>query len=246
MVRRLPEWLRKGGSKKRATTQLGTKLRSSIPNSICEEAKCPNRSECFAKGVLTFMILGTTCTRNCGFCSVAHGQPLPHQESDITNAGSWNLHTNLEPNDRLLQTINGKTERGSCKIQYPKKIYCSYKLKHNKVLVSNGKSLVIKSDHINQYYYYPLKSTPFELLLDKNFILNHIKKSKLKVANEKYYYFTINKNNYEINVFFNNNNYKLMGWQTEDIYQNLIITFIYDLKINSNINKKLFTLPSKN
>ena len=144
------------------------------------------------------------------------------------------------------QTINGKTERGSCKIQYPKKIYCSYNLRHNKVLVSNGKSLVIKSDHINQYYYYPLKSTPFELLLDKNFILNQIKKSKLKVANEKYYYFTINKNNYEINVFFNNNNYKLMGWQTEDIYQNLIITFIYDLKINSNINKKLFTLPSKN
>ena len=91
-----------------------------------------------------------------------------------------------------------------------------------------------------------MKSTPFELLLDKNFILNHIKKSKLKVANEKYYYFTINKNNYEINVFFNNNNYKLMGWQTEDIYQNLIITFIYDLKINSNIDKKLFTLPSKN
>ncbi len=85
MVRRLPEWLRKGGSKKRATTQLGTKLRSSIPNSICEEAKCPNRSECFAKGVLTFMILGTTCTRNCGFCSVAHGQPLPPQESDFTN-----------------------------------------------------------------------------------------------------------------------------------------------------------------
>ena len=47
------------------------------------------------------------------------------------------------------QTVNGKTDRGSCKIQYPKKIYCSYKLRNNKILVSNGKSLVIKNNKNN-------------------------------------------------------------------------------------------------
>lgn len=74
---RLPEWFRKNGSKLAATKKLSDMLQEEVPDSICQEARCPNRSECFAKGVLTFMILGTTCTRNCGFCSVSFGKPLP-------------------------------------------------------------------------------------------------------------------------------------------------------------------------
>ncbi len=74
---KLPEWFKKSGGKLKATRHLSELLQTEVPNSICQEARCPNRSECFAKGVLTFMILGTTCTRNCGFCSVAHGKPLP-------------------------------------------------------------------------------------------------------------------------------------------------------------------------
>ena len=167
-------------------------------------------------------------------------------KSDEKNKIVNNLEKIKNLSFNFNQTVNGKTERGKCIIQYPKKIYCSYKLRHNKVLVSNGKSLVIKSDKINQYYYYPLKSTPFELLLDKNFILNEIKKSKAKVANDKYYYFLINNKNYEINVFFDKKNYNLIGWQTEDIYQNLIVTFIYDLQINTNINNRIFKLPTRN
>ncbi len=142
------------------------------------------------------------------------------------------------------QTINGKTDSGSCKIQYPKKIYCSYKLKNKKILVSNGKFLVIKEKKNNQYYFYPLKSTPFELLLDKNYILNEIKKSKIKLVNNKYNYFSIKNSKYEINIFFDKNTHNLIGWQTEDIYQNLVVTFIFDLKINSNIDEKLFVLPA--
>ena len=144
------------------------------------------------------------------------------------------------------QTVNGKTDRGSCTIQYPKKIYCSYKLRNKKILASNGKSLVIKNEKNNQYYYYSLKSTPFELLLDKNFILNQIKKSKIESVNKKYNYFLIKNSNYEINIFFDKKTHNLIGWQTEDIYQNLIVTFIFDLKINSNINKKMFVLPLRN
>lgn len=73
----LPEWFRRSGGKLKATRQLSKILDEEIPNSICEEARCPNRSDCFARGILTFMIMGTICTRNCGFCSVAHGKPLP-------------------------------------------------------------------------------------------------------------------------------------------------------------------------
>ena len=141
------------------------------------------------------------------------------------------------------QTIDGKDEKGNCIIQYPKKIYCSYKFKYKKILVSNGKSVVIKSDKNNQYYLYPLEMTPFNLILDKNYLINEIKNLEGKLINNKYYNFPIKNNNDFINIYFDNQNYNLIGWQTEDIYQNLVITFIYDLKINEKIDEKLFNLP---
>lgn len=82
---RLPEWFREQKGKRNATISLAKQLDAEIPNSICQEAKCPNRSECFKKGVLTFMILGITCTRNCAFCSVAHGKPLPPDKNEINH-----------------------------------------------------------------------------------------------------------------------------------------------------------------
>jgi len=72
------------------------------------------------------------------------------------------------------QTINEKTEEGNCIIEYPKKIFCSYNNINKKIMVSNGKSLVIKNQINNQYYFYPLKKTPLELILDKKFLINQI------------------------------------------------------------------------
>jgi len=46
-------------------------------HTVCQEAHCPNLGECFAEGTATFLILGDTCTRNCRFCAVQHGQPRP-------------------------------------------------------------------------------------------------------------------------------------------------------------------------
>jgi lipoic acid synthetase len=46
-------------------------------HTVCQSAQCPNLCECFARGTATFMVLGTTCTRNCGFCAVGHGAPAP-------------------------------------------------------------------------------------------------------------------------------------------------------------------------
>jgi outer membrane lipoprotein-sorting protein len=69
------------------------------------------------------------------------------------------------------QTINDKTEKGQCTIEYPKKIYCSYSNKNKKIMVSTGKSLVIKNKSYGEYYIYPLKKTPLELILDKNYLI---------------------------------------------------------------------------
>jgi len=141
------------------------------------------------------------------------------------------------------QTINNKIEEGNCIIQYPKKINCKYNNLKKKIIVSNGNSLVIKNQAGKEYFVYPLEQTPFELILDKNLLLKKIEKLKAKFLNEKYYLFNMENNGNLINIFFDKNSYDLIGWQTEDIYQNLVVTYIFNVKKNSNINKKIFKLP---
>ena len=113
-------------------------------------------------------------------------------------------------------------------------------------MVSNGKSLVIKNQINNQYYFYPLKKTPLELILDKNFLINQISNLESKNIDNKYINFTIVNNKNEINIFFDKKTLNLVGWQTEDIYQNLVITYIYKVKLNQKINKDIFILPKIN
>ena len=144
------------------------------------------------------------------------------------------------------QTIDQKTEEGECIIKYPKKIYCSYNNFNKKIMVSNGRSLVIQNKSNNQYYIYPLKKTPLELILDKNYIINQIKKLEGRVIENKYLNYTLLNNDKKINIFFDKKTLYLIGWQTEDIYQNLVITFISKIKINEKIDNNIFKLPSIN
>jgi lipoic acid synthetase len=74
-VLRIPEWLRRPPGSSRETSQLKKILRTARLHTVCEEARCPNISECFSRGTATFMILGDVCTRGCRFCSVNTGKP---------------------------------------------------------------------------------------------------------------------------------------------------------------------------
>jgi lipoic acid synthetase len=74
---RLPEWLRKPQRNVEADHDLKKMLRTRGLHTVCEEARCPNRNDCFARGAATFMILGDICSRSCGFCSVKTGRGLP-------------------------------------------------------------------------------------------------------------------------------------------------------------------------
>ncbi len=74
---RLPEWLRKPVRNVDADHELKKMLRTRGLHTVCEEARCPNRNDCFARGAATFMILGDVCSRSCGFCSVKTGRGLP-------------------------------------------------------------------------------------------------------------------------------------------------------------------------
>ena len=104
---------------------------------------------------------------------------------------SFNEIENL--NFKFTQTINGKDETGNCSIVFPKKIYCKYNFKFNKVLVSNGSSLVLKSDKNNQYYRYSLKDTALNLLLDKKYILEKMRILNGSLVDEKFFCFLLRK-----------------------------------------------------
>ncbi len=146
-----------------------------------------------------------------------------------------NLSFNFE------QNINGKLEKGKCTIQYPKKIFCKYDLSNGKILVSNGKSLVIKT--ITSYYLYPLEKTPLNFILDKKFLLSKIQNLKQNSLDENYISFKFYENDNQLNIFFNKKNYNLIGWQTVDIYQNLSMTYLSSITKNQKIDKNLFLLP---
>jgi lipoic acid synthetase len=80
--RRLPSWLKRplpSGNENFLTHNL---LRELGLETVCENARCPNRPECYARRTATFMILGNVCTRPCGFCSVPRGEPLELEDDE--------------------------------------------------------------------------------------------------------------------------------------------------------------------
>ena len=169
----------------------------------------------------------------------------------ITSANSENKKRIIENLNNIKnfefkfeQNINGKIENGNCTIQYPKKIFCEYAKSNNKILVSNGKSLVIKTR--TSYYRYPLEKTALNLILDKNFLINKIYDLKERIVDNSLINFTIKEGDKEINIFFDKQTYDLVGWQNTDIYQNFNITFLSSIKKNRVLSKNLFEIPPQN
>ena len=154
----------------------------------------------------------------------------------ITNNLSFNF----------IQTVDEKSENGTCILEYPKKIYCEYDGANKKIIISNGRSLVIKTNNNNNYYIYSLNRTPLEYLLDKEYLISKIRMIEPRNIDDKYLNFQIFENNNEINIFFDKKSLNLIGWQTEDIYQSLSVTFISSVKINQKIDEKKFRLPQNN
>ena len=142
------------------------------------------------------------------------------------------------------QNINGKIENGNCIIEYPKKIYCKYNLSNQKVLVANGKSLVIKT--LSSYYFYPLEKTPLDTILNKEYLLKKIKSLDQREVSDDFINFNFTENENEINLFFDKKTYNLIGWQTVDIYQNVSITYLSSIKRNQKLKKEIFKLPQQN
>ncbi|HEY6929727.1 MAG TPA: lipoyl synthase, partial [Thermoanaerobaculia bacterium] len=72
---RAPEWIRSKRIRLSDLHEIKSAMRSSRLSTVCEEARCPNRGDCFRRGTATFLLLGDVCTRACGFCHIATGKP---------------------------------------------------------------------------------------------------------------------------------------------------------------------------
>jgi len=84
-----PEWLKLSALDPTILNRVTRLTRDLKLHTVCESARCPNRTECFAEGTATFMILGNICTRNCTFCAVKHGKPQapdPQETDHIVQA----------------------------------------------------------------------------------------------------------------------------------------------------------------
>jgi lipoic acid synthetase len=81
-----PDWIRvKLAPASSRFQEIKSILRENRLHTVCEEASCPNISECFGKGTATFMIMGDKCTRRCPFCDVGHGRPDPLDPQEPAN-----------------------------------------------------------------------------------------------------------------------------------------------------------------
>ncbi|MBL1150203.1 MAG: lipoyl synthase [Armatimonadetes bacterium] len=76
MIQRLPEWLTIRLPRPDTIEEVKQMMRKARLHTVCESARCPNLPECWSKKTATFMILGDTCTRACGFCAIKVGRPL--------------------------------------------------------------------------------------------------------------------------------------------------------------------------
>ena len=89
-----PEWL-KVRYNQDAVNEVAALMRDLKLNTVCKEANCPNLGECYQKHTSTFMILGSVCTRNCRFCNVTTGHPLPPDPEEPINVARAAKKLNL-------------------------------------------------------------------------------------------------------------------------------------------------------
>ena len=145
---------------------------------------------------------------------------------------------------KFIQKIGKKTEKGDCIISYPKKILCKYDDIYNKILVSNGRSLVINSQKITNYLRYQLKDTPLNLILDKKFLLDKLDQVETIKENDETFSFEIVHNNNLLNIFFDKISYEIKGWTTTDIYLNKVETKLSNLETNIMIDERIFRVQN--
>ena len=160
--------------------------------------------------------------------------------SDITKEVVSTLEKSNNYNFRFIQRINEKKETGNCILVFNRKINCKYD-NSSKILISDGKNLIVKYRNSNISNFYKLENTSFYKILDKRYLINQITKNNVK--SEYGELFTdLNYQNIDIKIFFDKEKLHIKGWKTTDIYNNSVSTEITINEVNKIINENIFDL----
>ncbi len=88
VIQPIPDWLRRPIGKASELSSVQRIIKQRQIHTICEEGRCPNRGECYAQKTATFLLMGPTCTRSCGFCQVDKGHaPMPLDPEETSKSG---------------------------------------------------------------------------------------------------------------------------------------------------------------
>ena len=164
--------------------------------------------------------------------------------ADVTNKIINNLEKTTNYSFKFIQEINNKKESGNCVLVFDRKLNCRYD-NSGKILISDGKNLVIKNKNSDFPNFYKLKNTSFYKLLDKNYLINQLESGNLKNKKEKTF-IELNYQNIDIKVFFDNKKLFLKGWETTDIYSNSVSTEISIIEINKAVSENIFDVKNFN
>ena len=144
------------------------------------------------------------------------------------------------------QKIADKEEVGICYIKYPLMMKCNYENHKKKTIISNGKTIAIIKKKYKKIYLYPIKTTPLFFILQKNKIINLVRKTKPSKINENTIEFMfIDKKTNNVQIIFDSNSLNLKGWKTKDAYSNNVSFEIKDLIINNQIIDDFFKIPKE-
>ena len=137
------------------------------------------------------------------------------------------------------QLINDKKETGNCIISFNNKMMCKYD-ETGKLIVSDGKTLLIKNKSSNFANTYKTENTYFKYFLNKEFLISKIEGSIIE--KEESFLLSINEQNKQLNIFFDKNNYLIKGWETIDLYGNKVKSNIIVKSINQELSDNIFNL----
>ena len=137
------------------------------------------------------------------------------------------------------QLINDKKETGSCIISFNNKMMCKYD-ETGKLIVSNGKTLLIKNKSSNFANTYKTENTYFKYFLNKEFLISKIVGNV--VEKEQNFLLLINDQSNQLSIFFDKKNYLIKGWETIDLYGNRVRSNVIVKNINQKLSDSIFNL----
>ena len=144
------------------------------------------------------------------------------------------------------QKIADKEEIGNCFVKYPLLMKCNYKNSKGKTIISNGKTVAIIKKKYKKIYLYPIKSTPLSFILEKEKIIDLIRKSNPSELNSDLIGFIFaDKKTNKVKMLFDKNSLELKGWETNDAYSNKVNFEINNLIINNQIVDDFFKIPQE-